>query len=41
MNLTDYLVIVAVIASAIVGAWRGFLREVIAFAAWVIALSLA
>ncbi len=41
MNLTDYLVIVAVIASAIVGAWRGFLREVIAFAAWVIALFLA
>jgi membrane protein required for colicin V production len=41
MNLTDYLVIVAIIISAGVGAWRGFLREVIAFAAWVIALFLA
>ena len=41
MNLTDYLVIAAIIASAIVGALRGFLREAVAFAAWVIALFLA
>ncbi len=41
MNLTDYLVIVAILISAIVGAWRGFLREAIAAAAWVIALFLA
>jgi membrane protein required for colicin V production len=41
MNLTDYLVIVAIITSASVGALRGFLREVIALAAWVIALFLA
>jgi membrane protein required for colicin V production len=41
MNLTDYLVIVAIITSAIVGALRGFLREVIALAAWFIALFLA
>src|SRR4029077_73256 len=41
MNLTDYLVIAAVIASAIVGAARGFLREAVALAAWVIALFLA
>jgi membrane protein required for colicin V production len=41
MNLTDYLVIAAVVASAIVGAARGFLREAVALAAWVIALFLA
>ena len=41
MNLADYLVIVAIIASAIVGAARGLLREVIALGAWVIALFLA
>ena len=41
MNLTDYLVIAAIVASAIVGAVRGFLREAVAFAAWVIALFLA
>jgi membrane protein required for colicin V production len=41
MNLADYLVIVAILVSAAVGAARGFLREVVAFAAWVIALFLA
>lgn len=41
MNLTDYLMILAIIASAIVGAWRGLLREAVALAAWVIALFLA
>lgn len=41
MNLTDYLLIVAILASAIVGAWRGLLREAIAAAAWIIALFLA
>ena len=41
MNLTDYLVIAAIVASAIVGAARGFLREAVALAAWVIALFLA
>jgi membrane protein required for colicin V production len=41
MNLTDYLVILAIIASAAVGAWRGLLREAVALAAWVIALFLA
>src|SRR5712671_2459215 len=41
MNLTDYLVILAIIASAVVGAWRGLLREAVALAAWVIALFLA
>src|SRR5437763_9304445 len=41
MNLPDYLVVAAVVASATVGAVRGFLREAVALAAWVIALFLA
>jgi membrane protein required for colicin V production len=41
MNATDYLVIVAIVLSAVIGAMRGFLREAIAFGAWVIALFLA
>ena len=41
MNATDYLVIAAIIISAIVGAARGFLREAIAVGAWLLALFLA
>ena len=41
MNATDYLVITAIIISATIGAARGFLRESIAFGAWLIALFLA
>jgi membrane protein required for colicin V production len=41
MTLTDYLVIVAILISATVGALRGFLRESIALGAWIIALFLA
>jgi membrane protein required for colicin V production len=41
MTATDYLVIAAILISAAVGAMRGFLREAIAAAAWVIALFLA
>src|SRR3974377_1213584 len=41
MNATDYIVIAAIIVSAIVGALRGFLRESIAVGAWLIALFLA
>ena len=41
MNLTDYLVIAAILVSAIVGAMRGFLREAIAFGAWIVALFVA
>jgi membrane protein required for colicin V production len=41
MNVTDYLVIAGVVISAVVGAWRGFLREAVAVAAWLIALFLA
>jgi membrane protein required for colicin V production len=41
MNLADYLVIVAIIASAVIGAVRGFLREAIALVTLVFGLYLA
>jgi membrane protein required for colicin V production len=41
MNIADYVVIVAVVLSAIVGAVRGFLREAIALGAWLVALFVA
>jgi membrane protein required for colicin V production len=41
MNIADYLVIAAVVLSAIVGALRGFLREAIALATWIVALFVA
>lgn len=41
MNIADYLIIAIVLLSAIVGLVRGFLREVIALATWIIAVVLA
>jgi membrane protein required for colicin V production len=41
MNIADYVVIAAVVLSAIVGTIRGFLREAIALAAWLVALFVA
>jgi membrane protein required for colicin V production len=41
MNATDYVVIVAIVISAVVGAMRGFLREAVALVSWVIALFFA
>ena len=41
MNFTDYLVIAAVVISAVVGAMRGFLREAVALVAWLLALFIA
>jgi membrane protein required for colicin V production len=41
MNATDYVIIAALVLSAIVGAARGFLREAVAVVSWVIALFLA
>ena len=41
MNTTDYVVIAAIVISALVGVTRGFLREAVAFASWIIALFLA
>jgi len=41
MNATDYVVIGVIVLSAVVGAARGFLREAIAVAAWLIGLVIA
>jgi membrane protein required for colicin V production len=41
MNLADYLVIVAVLLSAIIGAVRGFLREAVATVTLILAIFLA
>lgn len=41
MTPTDYVIIAAILISAIAGAARGFLREAIAVATWLIALFLA
>jgi membrane protein required for colicin V production len=41
MNITDYLMIAALIISAAIGSVRGFLREAIALATWIIALFVA
>lgn len=41
MDITDYMVVGAIIVSAVVGAVRGFLREAIALATWILALVLA
>jgi membrane protein required for colicin V production len=41
MNATDYVVIAAIVLSAIVGAARGLLREAIAVITWLIALFVA
>jgi len=41
MNITDYLVLAAIILSAVVGSLRGFLREAVAFVTWIIALFVA
>jgi membrane protein required for colicin V production len=41
MTLADYLIIAAILISAVAGALRGFLREAVALGAWIIALFLA
>ncbi|HET7757498.1 MAG TPA: CvpA family protein [Steroidobacteraceae bacterium] len=41
MNITDYLIVAAILISAVVGAMRGFLREAIALITWLIALLIA
>lgn len=41
MNTADYVMIAAVVLSAIVGAIRGFLREAIALSTWIVALFVA
>jgi len=41
MDITDYIVLAAIIISAVTGLMRGFLREAIAFVSWIVALILA
>jgi membrane protein required for colicin V production len=41
MNLADYLVIFAILVSALIGAVRGFLREAVALATLILAIFLA
>jgi len=41
MNLIDYVVIVIVALSVLLGVKRGLLREILAFASWVVAISSA
>ena len=41
MTLTDYLIIAAILISAVAGAMRGFLREAVGFGAWIVALFVA
>ena len=41
MTTTDYVIIAAILISALVGAARGFLREAVALIAWIIGLVLA
>jgi membrane protein required for colicin V production len=41
MNTTDYVVIAAIVISAIIGSLRGFLREAVAFVTWIVALFFA
>jgi membrane protein required for colicin V production len=40
MNATDYVVILAIVLSAIIGVSRGFLREAVALLTWIFALFL-
>lgn len=41
MNFVDYALIAVVFVSVVVGALRGFMREAVAFASWIIGLFLA
>jgi len=41
MNGADWIIIAIVLISCLIGAWRGFMREAISLATWVIGLWLA
>jgi membrane protein required for colicin V production len=41
MNFVDYALIAIVIVSVVIGALRGFMREAVAFASWIIGLFVA
>lgn len=41
MNWADYLILVLITLSALIGLWRGLLREVISLATWAAAIAIA
>ncbi len=41
MNWADYLITIVISLSMIFGIWRGFLREVISLASWIVAFAVA
>lgn len=41
MNWIDYVLVGAVVASAVVGVFRGLLREIISLVSWILAVTLA
>lgn len=41
MNWADYLIIIVIALSMLIGLWRGLLREVISLATWVAAFAIA
>lgn len=41
MNWADYLIIILITVSALIGLWRGLLREVISIVTWIAAFAIA
>ncbi len=41
MNWADYLIIIVIALSVLIGLWRGLLREVISLATWIAAFAIA
>jgi membrane protein required for colicin V production len=41
MNWADYLIVILIAVSALIGLWRGLLREVISLATWAAAIAIA
>ncbi len=41
MNWADYLIIILIVLSMLIGLWRGLLREIISLATWIAAFAIA
>ncbi len=41
MNWADYFILTLIVLSALIGLWRGLLREVISLATWIAAIAIA
>ena len=41
MNWADYFILILITLSALIGLWRGLLREVISLATWIAAIAIA